>query len=164
MKAGLFYCTDDQHLSTIDKKVVDMRIVIGSDHRGWQLKEFLKESLTDIEWIDVGTSTRERTDYPIYSHLAIHRMRELHISAAVLLCGSGAGMAIAANRHPGIYAAVVWNEQVATSVKEDDNCNVLVLPADYVSLETSTLIVQAWLQATFKQHEYQRRLELVDAE
>jgi ribose 5-phosphate isomerase B len=80
----------------------------------------------------------------------------------VLLCGTGVGMAIAANRFKGIFAAVAWNEAVARASKEDDNANVLVLPADDLSEEQTLRIVSAWLGAHFKEGRYRERVAQID--
>ena len=78
------------------------------------------------------------------------------------ICGSGIGMSIAANRYPKIYAALCWNESVAKVAKSDDGANVLIPPADYVSIDDALKIVKAWMDAEFKGGRYQDRLELID--
>jgi ribose 5-phosphate isomerase B len=78
------------------------------------------------------------------------------------LCGSGVGMSIAANRHPGIFAALAWNQEVARQCKEDDNANVLVLPADFISEDQMMGIIMAWLGARFKGGRYQERIKMID--
>lgn len=141
-----------------------MKIVIGSDHRGYQLKQQLQESLHDIDitWIDVGCDSQERCDYPVYAHKAIEALRTEQAQYAILLCGTGTGMAIAANRFPGIYAAVCWNKDTARLAKEHDNVNVLVLPADVLMLEQACDIVLAWKEAVFLEGRYQERLAMID--
>jgi len=143
-----------------------LKIGIGTDHRGFAYKEVVKLDVSwgdfAIEWHDVGAYSDERTDYPIYAHKAVQALQKKEIQYAVLLCGSGVGMAIAANRFPNIYAAVAWNSDVARAAKADDNVNVLCIPADYVTLEQTREIIQAWLAASFKGGRYQRRLEMID--
>lgn len=143
-----------------------IRLAIGSDHRGYLHKDALKRVRhvleKKVEWLDVGTYSPERTDYPLYVAPALEAMQDGRVHGAVLLCGSGAGMAIAANRHSGIYAAVAWDPRVATAVKEDDNCNVLIIPADYVTEEQAHAIINAWLVAKFKHDEYEQRLQMID--
>ena len=89
-------------------------------------------------------------------------MHEGHVDGVVLLCGSGNGMAIAANRFKGVFACVAWNADVARVAKQDDNCNVLVIPADYIQQEEITEIISSWLNATFKGGRYAERLALID--
>ena len=80
-----------------------------------------------------------------------------------LLCGSGVGIAIAANRFPGIYAALVWNETTAHLSKEHDNANVLVLPANFISSHEAIQMLHAWLGATFLGGRYEKRLMMIEA-
>lgn len=143
-----------------------MKIAIGADHRGFAYKKILKQhnNFADnhIKWTDVGTHSEQRTDYPTFVRKVCEAIQNNHADAGILLCGSGAGMAIAANRFPEIYACVVWNTEVARVCKEDDNVNVLVIPADFVSADDSIAMVQAWLRATFKGGRYAERLNMVD--
>jgi ribose 5-phosphate isomerase B len=141
-------------------------IAIGSDHRGFELKKIILEhkelASHTISWIDEGTFTTERADYPIYAKKVVDAILSKRADVGILLCGSGVGVAVAANRYPGIYAGVAWNETVARAAKEDDNCNVLVLPADYSDSEQAIKIIAAWLSATFKGGRYQERIEMID--
>ncbi len=145
---------------------MNYRIAIGTDHRGYELKEFLKENHTIgcsvIDWIDVGAQSSHRTDYPPFALQVSSLVITNEVDLGILLCGSGIGMAIAANRFAGIYAGVVWNEQLAQMAKEDDNVNVLVLPADFVTQEQALPIVRSWLSATFQAGRYQQRIEMID--
>ncbi len=141
------------------------RLVIAADHRGFKQKSIIIAYLTRetaITCIDVGTHSEERTDYPLYAHKAIEQLNARAVDGAILLCGSGAGMAITANRVPGIFAAVVWNTKIAQAVKADDNCNVLVIPSNFVADDQVCAIVNAWLQATFKGERYAERLAMID--
>jgi ribose 5-phosphate isomerase B len=144
-----------------------MRVVIGADHRGLVHKEFIKEHKAiaghTLEWVDVGTFTNVRTDYPQFAKMVAETMQHKHIERGVLICGSGIGMAVVANRYAGIYAGVVWNEDVARFAGEHDNVNVLVLPADFVSKEKSVAIIAVWLSAKFLGGRYQERINQIDA-
>ena len=80
----------------------------------------------------------------------------------ILLCGSGIGMVIAANRFKGIYAALCWNEAIARVAREDDGSNLLVLPSDFVHEDDAVALVQVWLKAAFKGGRYQVRLDMLD--
>ncbi len=144
-----------------------MEIVIGADHRGFEMKALIKQYVVGnddpIAWIDVGTDNDERSDYPIYAAKAVRALLTKEATKAILLCASGIGMAIVANRFPSIYAGIAWNEQVARAAKEDDNCNVLVLPASFIDDETAIASCNAWLGATFKGGRYQKRIDMIDA-
>lgn len=140
-----------------------MKIAIGADHRGFSHKQFIQQHLGGAcEWVDVGCSSTQACDYPEFALAMVKAMQEGRAEAGVLLCGTGIGMAIAANRHTGIFAGLVWNEDVARRSKENDNVNVLVLPADYVSPEQAVGMVKAWLAAHFLGDRHQRRLEMID--
>ncbi len=141
-----------------------MKISIGADHRGFLLKQAIIKRLLDISWLDVGTDSTARTDYPIYAQRVCRDLTEKKADLGILICGSGVGICIAANRYKGIYAALCWNSDVARMAKEDDGANVLVLPADFISEQEAFAIINAWLKASFKAGVYQKRLALIDGE
>ncbi len=138
------------------------KIVIGADHRGFDLKQAIIEKFTEYEWIDIGANSKDRSDYPIYAKTLCAKVLKNEADCGILICGSGIGMSIAANRLPGIYAGICWNEVVAKLAKEDDGVNVLVLPADLVLFEDAFLIFKAWLDARFKEGRHKERLLMID--
>lgn len=143
-----------------------MKLIIGADHRGFAHKEFIKQNLVldkPVAWIDVGAYSNEPSDYPEFAIAACNDLISGMAHKAILICASGAGMAITANRFEGIYAAVGWNEVIAFKTVEDDNVNVLVLPSDFVDQEYALDIIYAWLRAEFKDEHYQDRLDMIDA-
>jgi ribose 5-phosphate isomerase B len=144
-----------------------LSIVIGADHRGYDLKKKLISNFThdqyEISWIDVGAYNDERSDYPEFSIAACHHILKQKADCGILLCGTGTGMAVTANRFPTIYAGVAWNEEIARLNKTDDNVNVLVLPADFVDYAQSVSMIQAWLSAEFKHDRYEKRIGMIDA-
>ena len=141
-------------------------IAIGADHRGYRYKASLMNRFAiaghTINWIDVGTYNETRTDYPEYAKVVCEKIKEGEAQYGILFCGTGIGMAIVANRYKGIYAGVAWNEQVARLSKEDDNVNVLVIPADFVTEDEIHDMVRAWLTASFLEGRYQKRLSMID--
>jgi ribose 5-phosphate isomerase B len=139
-----------------------MKIAIGADHRGFSHKEFIKSHMPDIDWIDVGTDSQARTDYPIFSNKVIDLMYAGIVQYAVLLCGTGCGMAIAANRYKNIYAAVVWNAEVARRCKQEDNANIVVLASDFITYDDAVIIIRAWLAQEFKGGRYAERIAMID--
>lgn len=143
-----------------------MKIFLGADHAGYDLKEALKLQLTQAgnEVVDVGAgSLEDHDDYPKYAYLlATKILGEADSDAAhgILICGSGQGMSIAANRVRGIRAGLAWNIETGKVARTDDNVNVLVLPSRYVATEDASEIVEAWLSAKFdRDPKYQRRLD-----
>lgn len=146
-----------------------MKVFIGSDHAGFDLKATLAKHLESAghEVVDVGAETLEaHDDYPQYAyHLATKILGEDDSDAAhgVLICGSGQGMTIAANRVRGIRAALAWSAEAATAAKTDDDANVLVLPARFVDGHEAEAIVDAWLKAKFdRDPKYRRRLDEIE--
>ncbi|MFA6066023.1 MAG: RpiB/LacA/LacB family sugar-phosphate isomerase [Candidatus Babeliaceae bacterium] len=144
----------------------NITLAIGSDHRGFLLKNFLLqqghfENYT-ITWIDYGCTSLERTDYPIYAKKVCEAIISQTADLGILLCGNGVGMTIAANRYKKIYAALVWNSLIAVTSKEDDNSNIICMPSDYITEHEACTIIHAWLNASFKQGRYLERLKLID--
>jgi len=146
-----------------------MKIAIGADHKGYELKKKLIEHFGQddgqdghYQWLDVGADSDQRTDYPIFAKKVCDAITSGQAQLGVLICGSGIGMSIAANRVKHIYAALCWNELVASAARQDDGANVLVLPANYVSFEQSIAIFNAWVNTKFKGGRYKDRLDMVD--
>ena len=139
-----------------------MMITIGSDHRGYKLKSEIIKHFTNLQWIDVGTDSEIRVDYPIFAKKVCNNILNDKSDLGILICGSGIGVSIAANRFKGIYAGLCWNVEVTKSAKADDNINILALPADFVSAKDAFAIIEAWLYTEFKGDRYQKRLELID--
>jgi ribose 5-phosphate isomerase B len=140
-----------------------MIIAIGSDHRGFELKEKIIKEVSVIDWLDCGSRNKERSDFPVFAKVVCDSLFSGDADLGILICGSGIGMAIAANRFKGIYAALCWNKPVAVEAKQDSNSNVLVLPADFIEFEMANEIIEVWINSTFKHEErYRKRLEMVD--
>lgn len=140
-----------------------MEWVIGADHRGLAHKEAIKPAVSGMAWHDIGAYDTERSDYPIFAHAVCQEIIAGRAQAGVLICGSGIGMAITANRYKGIYAGLVWNEEVARLSKEHDNTNVIVIPSDFVSADMAIAMVSAWSRAEFLEGEYRQRIQMIDA-
>lgn len=144
---------------------VPMKIVIGADHRGFNYKEYLKEQVviegTNIDWIDVGADNDMRSDYPVFAKRLCEKMQIDNIRHGILICASGGGMAVAANRYQGIYAVVVWNVESTRLSVSDDNANVLVIPSEFV--EDPLLLVKVWIRTKFSGGRYQERIDMIDA-
>lgn len=146
---------------------MSITIAIGTDHRGFDYKnKLIKLKATAdivINWIDVGCTTSERCDYPPFAKAVVEKIRSGQAQLGILLCGSGVGMAIAANRFAGIYAALVWNKEVAIQSRADDLSNILVIPADYISEHQLIQMVQAWLIMQPKGGRYAQRIAQIDS-
>lgn len=142
-----------------------MKLYIGADHGGYELKNQLAEHLrhSGHEVIDVGAKTLDETDdYPRYAYFVAVKVlgEEVADGRGILICRSGQGMSIAANRVRGIRAGLCWNVETAVHAKRDDNANVLVLPSDFMNTQLAMDAVDAWLATDFKNDpKYSRRLD-----
>lgn len=143
-----------------------MIIAIGADHRGYKLKEALKKHTIFnhqvIQWIDCGACNDQRSDYPIFVCAVCTQLQQGKAQRGILICSTGVGMSIAANRYKNIYAALVWNEAIARSARQEDNANVLIFAADFTTLDHMIGMITVWLQAEFKGGRYQERLDMID--
>ncbi len=139
-------------------------IAIGSDHGGYELKEELKRYFDEknIEYTDYGTYSEERTDYPIYAKKVAEAILNKEADKGILICRSGFGMTVAANKYRGIRAASVYNEQSAKFAKSDDDINVLTLGADYLTTNKAICIVRNWIAEEFKGGKYEERLKMIE--
>jgi ribose 5-phosphate isomerase B len=139
-----------------------MNIAIGADHRGFLLKEYVRLTMTDFIWLDVGAYTNERSDYPFFAQQVCMAICSGKVDSGVLLCATGIGMAIAANRYPNIYAALAWNSEIAMLSRRHEASNVLVLPSDYISPEDTIDMIKAWHSTKPLNSQYQKRLRMID--
>jgi ribose 5-phosphate isomerase B len=140
-----------------------MKIAIGADHRGFKHKEYIRSVMQDYEWLDVGAYDEQRSDYPVFAQCVCEAMRSRDVDFGVLICATGVGMAVAANRYAKIYAALAWNVEVAVLSKQHDASNILVLPSDYVSEQEAVVMIQAWLATAVSGERYHERIAMIDA-
>ena len=127
-------------------------IAIGSDHAGFELKELLKSWLISMGYQinDHGTYSADSVDYPDYIHPVAQSVSDLTANAGIIICGSGNGAAITANKHQKIRAALCWNAEVAKLAKEHNDANIISLPSRYISVDLAKEIVTAYLSASFE--------------
>ena len=138
-------------------------LYIGSDHGGHPLKEDLKKFLAKqkIDFVDIGPNRLDpRDDYPEFSaKVAREISKDPQNNKGILLCRSGHGVCIVANKFKNVRAALCWNEQVAKASRNDDDANVLCLPSDYISAEIAEEITKVWLNTPFSDEaRHQRRI------
>ena len=141
-----------------------MKIALAADHAGFEDKENLKKTLDEIgvAYDDMGTFSCDSVDYPDYARKVGEAVADGEYDRGLLLCGSGTGMAIAANKVPGVRAAVAWNEDIARLSRQHNNANVLALPARFVPQDEIDKIVKAWLSADFEGGRHERRVEKIE--
>jgi|SRR5215831_5733223 len=140
-----------------------MKIAIASDHAGFEEKERLKPLLNElgVEFEDLGTLSTASVDYPDYARKVGEEVAAGKVDQGLLVCGSGTGMAIAANKVPGVRAAVAWNEEVARLAREHNDANVLALGARTTAPDEFPRIVRAWFGAHFDRGRHERRVNKI---
>lgn len=140
-----------------------MKIAIGADHAGYEDKEKVKKTLDDlgIQYEDMGTFSTDSVDYPDFAKKVGDAVASGDAEQGLLVCGSGTGMAIAANKVPGVRAAVAWSEEIARLAREHNDANVLSLAARFTPPDEIDKIVRAWFGAHFDAGRHERRVEKI---
>jgi len=140
-----------------------MKIALGADHAGYELKEKIKQHLQQqqIAIQDEGTSSNESVDYPDFAAKVAHDVSDRRADLGILVCGSGIGMAISANKIDGIRAANVSSEYEAQMSREHNNANVLALGSRILQEDEAVRIVDKWLATSFAGGRHERRVEKI---
>ena len=141
-----------------------MEIAIGSDHRGYQLKEKIKHLLDGYELKDFGCFSDEAVDYPDIGKEVAKNISENKIKKGILICGSGIGMSITANRFKNVRAALCRSEDDAEMSRKHNNSNILVLGADIIEGKNVERIINKWLETGFEHGRHERRINKIDAD
>jgi ribose 5-phosphate isomerase B len=136
-----------------------MKIVIGSDHAGFPLKEALKKAISGIT--DIGTGSADSVDYPDFGARVARAVSSGEYDRGILICGSGIGMSIVANKFPGIRAALCTDTEAARLSRMHNDANVLVLAGRRTDPETAVAITRVWLDTPFEGGRHERRLEKI---
>ena len=137
---------------------MNISIAIGSDHAGFEYKEMLKEFLTEYELKDFGTYSGDSVDYPDFAHPVAEAVEKGVFTFGILICGSANGVAITANKHQGIRAAICWAEELAGLARSHNNANVLCIPARFVSQEEAKVITSKFIASEFEGGRHQARV------
>ena len=142
-----------------------MKIVIGNDHAAVALKQEMAAYLTELghEVINIGTDTSESCNYPEYGEKAGRMVAAGEVDCGVLICGTGVGISIAANKVKGVRAAVCSDPVTARLVKEHNNANIIAFGARIVGSETAKAILDAYLNAEFQGGRHQKRIDMIHA-
>ena len=139
-------------------------VVIGSDHGGLELKAAVSEALRQrgLEVVDLGTDNGDSVDYPDFAEKVAAAVSRGEAACGILVCGTGIGMSIVANKFPGVRAALVTDEFMARMAKEHNNANILVLGGRVLEAMSAARIVAVWLDAVFEGGRHQRRLDKIN--
>lgn len=140
------------------------QIAIGCDHAGFAMKEFIKNSLSKIGYSfkDFGNFSEENMDYPDLAHPLAKAVQNNIYKLGILICGSGNGMAIVANKYPEIRAALCWNETVTLLARKHNNANILALPARFISEAEAVQFSLLFITTGFEGGRHERRIEKID--
>ena len=142
-------------------------IPIASDHAGVELKNRLVSELRKLGYApdDIGSKDPEKADdYPDYAHPLAKEVSEGKAARGILLCGSGVGMDIVANRYPGVRAALAWEPEIGALSRKHNNSNVLVLPARFMSDDEAIETMKTWLDTKFEGGRHERRVKKIDSQ
>jgi len=140
-----------------------LRIIIGSDHAGFPLKEDVREFLSEmgLEVLDVGTYSDESVDYPDFGAKVAEKVSSGEFARGILVCGSGVGMTIVANKFSGVRAVMCLDRETARMSRKHNDTNVLVLAGRRTDIETAKVIITTWLETEFEGERHSRRLNKV---
>lgn len=140
------------------------KLAIGSDHAGFDLKTFLTEKLSSDghQLVDYGTFSKDSCDYPDFIHPVACAVEHRKCDFGIIICGSGNGAAITANKHKGIRAALCWNNELSALARQHNDANILALPARYISFEQAESILNAFLSEDFEGDRHNRRIEKIE--
>ncbi len=138
-----------------------MKIAIASDHAGFELKEQIKEFFSEMEIVDFGTYSSESMDYPDTGFKAAKAVAGGDCERGILICGSGLGMSIVANKVSGIRAALCQTKQFAELSRKHNNSNILVLSGRFISEYLAKEIIDVWLNTEFEGERHQKRLDKI---
>ena len=139
-----------------------MNLYIGSDHAGYQHKKNIIKYLKSkkIKIIDMGPETEESVDYPEYAHKVCKKIKEKN--KGILICGSGNGISMAANKHKNIRAAICWNKKIAELARKHNNANILSIPARFINEKETIDILNVFLKTEFEGGRHQRRIKKIN--
>lgn len=138
-------------------------IAIGCDHAGVKMKAYLIENLSKIGYTfhDFGTMTEESVDYPDIAHALAKEVESGKFRHGILMCGSGNGVAIVANKYKGIRAAICWNKELSMLARQHNDANILVLPARFIEFEDALENAKVFFNTAFEGGRHQRRVEKI---
>jgi ribose 5-phosphate isomerase B len=135
-----------------------LKIAIGADHAGFEYKRAILGMFNDITFTDHGTDSPESADYPDFAHAVASAVEAGEADFGILLCGSANGVAMTANKHQGIRAAICWKEEVAIPARTHNDANVLCIPARHVTLDEAKTIIERFLTEEFEGGRHARRV------
>lgn len=138
-----------------------MKISIGNDHAGVDYKKFIIENLKNHSVINHGTDDVNSVDYPDFAHPVSLDVENKTSEIGILICGSGNGVAMTANKHKKVRAALCWSEEIAELAKQHNNANIVCIPARFISKEEALQIVKSFINTDFEGGRHERRVNKI---
>ena len=141
-----------------------MKIAIGNDHAGVDVKRKIENYLSEKGYtlINKGYDGKESVDYPDYIHPVSLEVKEKKAQIGIIICGSGNGAAMTANKHKGVRAAICWSEEIAELAREHNDANIISIPSRFLSEEEIINIVEAFIKTDFEGGRHKRRIDKID--
>ena len=136
------------------------KIFIASDHAGFDLKQNLLNQFSKI-LTNLGTNSDQSVDYPDFAHILVNAVKSTSNNLGILICGSGVGMSIAANRDPNIRAGLVHNAEIAKLIRQHNDANVLVLPGRFIDVQEAIKCVENFLNTEFESGRHKKRIDKI---
>lgn len=138
-------------------------IAIGSDHAGYEYKEVLKEFLDSGDYTvrDVGPGSTDSVDYPDFAHPVASAVHNNEVELGVLICGTGNGVAMTANKYKNVRAGLCWSNEIVSLIRQHNNANILCIPARFVSVYQALSMLKIFLETPFEGGRHERRVNKV---
>tara|TARA_Y100000590_G_C15127403_1_gene791090 strand:+ start:74 stop:502 length:429 start_codon:yes stop_codon:yes gene_type:complete len=141
---------------------MNKNLLIASDHAGYELKKSIISTMDNIFFEDLGTDSIKSVDYPDYAKLVVDIIKQDKTKRGVLICGSGIGMSITANRHNGIRAGLCFTPEMAKLSRQHNDANILVLPGRFIDVNIAKLCIDNFLNTNFEKDRHVKRIEKID--
>lgn len=138
-----------------------LKIAIGADHAGFEYKEMLKDFLSAYEVKDFGTYATDSVDYPDFAHPVASAVESKDFDFGILVCGSANGVAITANKHQQIRAALCWQKEIAALARQHNNANIICIPARFVSVDLAKEMTTTFLETPFEGGRHGNRVDKI---
>lgn len=139
-----------------------MKWIIASDHAGYELKQKLLEHFPELKFEDLGPNSTESVNYADYAHRLAAMIEQGEADRGVLICGSGVGVSITANRHAGVRAALCWQTEIARLCRQHNDANVMCLPARFISIEQAIEMLNVFVNEPFEGGRHQTRVSSIE--
>tara|TARA_B100001564_G_scaffold145282_1_gene121953 strand:+ start:31 stop:465 length:435 start_codon:yes stop_codon:yes gene_type:complete len=141
-----------------------MKIAIGNDHAGVEVKRKIERYLSQKGYtvINKGYDGKESVDYPDYIHPVSLEVKEKKAQIGIIICGSGNGAAMTANKHKGVRAAICWSEEIAELARQHNDANIISIPSRFLSEQETISIVEAFIKTDFEGGRHKRRIDKID--